>query len=1000
MKSEEATESADLLGVFEGVFGATRATFAGGRISVWDYSDPTHFGSLWKSLEGDEVKTAGRVLIIWPKTPIDESLLPVNTVVHVSPLHWSACAAKKYPQIQVCILDLNPAAHRGQYLYEHYLNCDKGRLTWLRIIQAAHLFGVETANCRFQPDDAAVGIESASNRLFPQLESKRVSIEARHFLDRVRSELTSPQNAENRHAIANVIAPMLLNSEGSSSHHSKALHILLHNACDLPCGKIASPEECPGFDLGLLHIDPPEIVFIDDQAHHGWHAWLSQQSRRLFGVRKGQPVTPVSLLPPKSFLNQIEHSNLFPFGFRFKTSKTGQCPQIVLLDLRLFSGDSFDEELRFLSRIADICEQHLRSPSLDEDWHVRLRSDIGVVKEWLKEPQRETPAHHLALTLPARLVSLLDFSMPVVIFSSTGQTSILKHFALHPNIITEFEKPRFFAAEGCTLVADAENKLYRAIERALGFVLARGKCETLLRLHQPQSRCTNAITHIELYLDETGKRGDLDFAVGGCFAVFNHAGDALALADQFNDILFRNGVLYFHPVCFEPQGMVKAKKQPCDAEVLRGLRDAEQAGCCPMLGFVRIMANKQQPPLSDTGNLFDPNSADQRFVNALTALLEVFLFESLPLILGTQSLKSSPNVSVSVFVAPRAPQLGPAEASEAEYKFGYYRPSKNQIQSFSTDDVTQVIRLLLDSHSTSVNVERLVGIQLVYEKPGFGKPPRHAERFRKRSVKSVVHLKTRDDGQGFANVVVDARNSLCLSLGVSEADLATTVVPDYRALHYVADEVLSANNAQTIYSSIFSKSLPGQLDGDFHYSVRDVSRLLDTGQLAKALIALEIPPQHVPSGQVVSDSRQLAATRCARNLEHLSMQEFAQVAWHCQNTAITKSKVARLATYVDAVKKVVVAQNEPPTDYLQMGKEYLFLSGIKERHYFKNTLLERLNKICDTGVENVSLFQDYRGTRCAYVKCQSCDVARELANRIAEMSWGWGAQQCRDGVKQ
>ncbi len=213
MKSVEPIETADWLGVFENIFNAAHGVFEDGKVSVWDYSNPDGFTSLWKALEDGCVQKASRVLIIWSKTPVDESLFPVNTSEHVSPLHWAACAAKASSQIQVCILDLNPAAHRSQYLYEHYLTCDKSRLSWLRVVQAAHFFGEEQSSGEFRADASLVEIEVVKKRLFPQLAPKRNLTRAGHFVDRIREELTSPKNAENRHAISNIIGSMILRGE-------------------------------------------------------------------------------------------------------------------------------------------------------------------------------------------------------------------------------------------------------------------------------------------------------------------------------------------------------------------------------------------------------------------------------------------------------------------------------------------------------------------------------------------------------------------------------------------------------------------------------------------------------------------------------------------------------------------------------------------------------------------------------------------------------------------
>lgn len=584
MKSEEATESADLLGVFEGVFNGTRATFAGGGISVWDYSDPTHFRSLWESLEGDEIKAAGRVLIIWRKTPIDESLLPVNTVGHVSPLHWGACAVGQFPNVQVCILDLNPAAHRGQYLYEHYLSCDKGRLPWLRVIQAAHLFGVETADGGFQPDATAAGIEAVRNRLFPKLESKRISIEARHFLDRVRSELTSPQNAENRHAISNIIGPMILQSgqlaraDGAKAifikngkqvefpsvvqsevNHRQAFNSILQ-ATGLGCVSHASDvneaqttKESAGWpamnDLcreAGLNPAALRITLVDDQWNHGWYEWLKPfvPNNATFAV----------CADPDHLVQKLEDlrgrtSNL-RFTFTPSISREphdGECLDILLIDLRLFSGN-LARESDFYARLLPLCRKFLvserdsvvasgtsagpeNSSQIESPaWLGFSAAELASVDKWIKSEDGRTEAnHHVCLTLLPRLLALFDMSLPVVIFSSTGQRSIVEKFKPYGNIITDFEKPRVFGQDARNVVAETHAKFASAIERAVRIAAARSACSrlSLSRRVTPTIIASRKAKVAHIFIDESGNLETSEYFSIGAFIVMADSPESL-----------------------------------------------------------------------------------------------------------------------------------------------------------------------------------------------------------------------------------------------------------------------------------------------------------------------------------------------------------------------------------------------------------------------------------------------------------------------------------------
>ena len=670
MKSEETTATADWLGVFEGVLNATRATFVEGNSSVWDYANPEHFSSLWKSLEDESVKNASRVLILWSQTPPDESLFPVNTVEHVSPLHWAACAAKKCPQIQVCVLDLNPTAHRSQYLYEHYLSCEKRRLSWMRVVQAAHFFGSDSINGEFQPDATPVEIEALERRLFPQAERKRGLVLAGHFVDRIRNELTSPQNAESRHAISNIIGPMVLRSgrtlpgetssvvlikHGKKSDfppvvrgtvsHQRALNSILRTA-GLMCAQVSedtSGARTPADSTGWLALDyeceqaginPAElrITLVDDQWSQGWLAW----------IKEGLGPTPVELQvsPDPLFLLQLlratgSESRQFSLSLDvFQNEKRSPKQDILLLDLRLFTGNSTAER-EFLIALDAMLNSLPASGTAAVD-RKSVSDDLEVVRRRLEVLggsgiELSGADHARYVTLLPRLIAQLDFSLPIIIFSSTGQRDVEKQFKNVPSIISDFSKPRHFQGADEDVIPHAENALAGCVAKAICCLRGRKlvqqiQSRPLAALETARKRCAG-FNHFELYFDESGTSHQDSFLCAAMLIGYKTSDDFIYDKDaqcvsqliQHGDIQFWNEKLSNGRTSVVNQWETKADQL------------ADIIGKRPVIPFVI----SRTPQLDKPPNEFDlahPDSFDNALFDLVELLLEIVIIEVLPVV--------------------------------------------------------------------------------------------------------------------------------------------------------------------------------------------------------------------------------------------------------------------------------------------------------------------------------------------------------------------------------
>ena len=111
---------------------------------------------------------------------------------------------------------------------------------------------------------------------------------------------------------------------------------------------------------------------------------------------------------------------------------------ILFLDLRLHQGKSLAVEATFFQRLWTVANQYCDNvpPGSSPQalpWPGFTRKELDMVKEWIEKActldataDRTSPAYRSALTLLPRLVALADHSLPIVLFSSTGQREIVE----------------------------------------------------------------------------------------------------------------------------------------------------------------------------------------------------------------------------------------------------------------------------------------------------------------------------------------------------------------------------------------------------------------------------------------------------------------------------------------------------------------------------------------------------------------------------------------------
>ena len=732
----------------------TVGDFQPGKVAIWDYSQPAHFNALWNVFNKKVLSVVERVLIIWDNTPEDSALHPINPTKHVSALHWAMCASEKTGLgLRIAILDKNPAAHKDSRLYNQFSCCDKGMFDWLKVLQAADLFTFPGAG------ESSPSKETIAARFFSEKVKDRQQRNASFFLQAIKEEITSPIDPSDRHAIANVIGPMLLlqtkpsiERVAEAADQGEALKHLL-TVCKLiePSNDVGSPY------LGIENIHHGRdirIILVDDQAKHGWLQWLTGCVRRFMPEAKVVSLTvndlSVRLVDAVNGLSGDARDKRF--SLRLFGDPQDQTEEILCLDLRLFSGGERKEESDFYTRIFGLwrtLKERARTTKPTRNvgieglepglaWPDNISTEEATIQRWCESDGNEA-GHQATLTLLPRLIAQLDMAYPIILFSSTGQGVMFKRLQDYGNVILDFEKPRFFDPQDASLVRrQTIFRLQNSFSKSLALLEARRKCARL-EAHATawkdatQKRrfpLTNSRYHVELYMDETGFGQGLK--LGGLFAIFENPETPMVLADAFDDTLVEHGVRYFDSFGIGAQpssGRIKSKAETCATEFNSAVTKWSDQGYAVHLGFVQIGGINPFPEANDIFARTD--FGDNRWRFALEALLELFLHETLPAIFGP---RMEGHVSISIFAPTRVLACDEQEAKDYERRFGWSilrKPDGEFVRNehnglllrvFSPNDLYDVLSAIPKRQMADYDLQRALAVKLVYKANRAGRP--------------------------------------------------------------------------------------------------------------------------------------------------------------------------------------------------------------------------------------------------------------------------------------
>jgi hypothetical protein len=516
----------------------------------------------------------------------------------------------------------------------------------------------------------------------------------------------------------------------------------------------------------LAESGPVEFVLIDDQHRNGWGEivkvalGLSESAGNSHPAKRNHKETvAVSIYDSAEFLvAKLEQRAMLQSDQRFELNigKRNWRNEVLLLDLRLFEGYSLQEEAKFFLRVLAIAERFTEREGLP--WPGFSESELTRLRTWLAaaaadgNAKRSDKVYLEVLTLLPRVLSLTDLSLPIVIFSSTGQREITERLKNYGNIITDFEKPRLFGYQSDDMLAQTRAAFWSVVDKALCLCRARLLCSDLLKTAasdkaQPVNReGWSWARHLELYLDESGSASrDADpdatvrvrrpgrkrtspFFIAGLLVPYANAIEAGA--PHLHEKMEQAGLRWWpqdehSPYLLKrrpfrvqkdlPGGKYRAPKRVTE-DFLRCLQPATAAAIC--------LEYSQDIQVEETDNVRLQRRGDNRYRDVLSNLLELVLFDLVP----TLQLDSA--ATLSIFVATRYRSKEEFKNREESVKrhrelFGFH--GDDEYQRYQTVEESSVLPILFEvlarrTLPLGIAVEHARGVTLAY--PAYGRDKR------------------------------------------------------------------------------------------------------------------------------------------------------------------------------------------------------------------------------------------------------------------------------------
>lgn len=693
-----------------------------GTVTHLVVSYSSDFGELWRLGAGFVdwlAKGEKTIVLVWDSTPGNgPGGVPLGQLL--TPFDWAAAVSLRFEASdeswRLVILDLVSAGDEGCHAVKDFRMFRQGLTTLLPHVSI----------CRRQDVDQLLSMVFAPRHAGAKTD--------KDFLRRLWLDgLTRESRQEGRHALANIIGPMLLLPELSgnlpetyrvNAQAQALLSLLQVLGVAKPAGGLDPGREPLKDDRGGGHqrgargefpvpwwtAEKVRGILVDDMFELGWREVLAAA----LGAKPEDIETYGTPAELSGFCKGLvtEAGHLRMGGSIHKEGIFSNPNLVLFLDLRLFQPHQRKEEASFVKVLLSLArEAQEDGPNAESlKWPGFSDAELSAVQTWLVDPGQDQHSGRLtALSLLPRLIALVDPFLPIVLFSSTGNRALVKPFEPYGTIITDFEKPRLWGNDPNEAARLGLSGLSRALARAEALVDARRLCYNVFRLGSVAYKTApfRGMNHLELYVDESGKAGragDRDAAKGGIernrFVISGllvgysdcKSGDEgparlTREMEKPKEIVRKQDkasgktttiVLRWWPANEGDPYLFKgrdARKQPLSGaienvaidDVAKAFLDVSNG--LPLMGLCVEYADSQ--PVGQGDDFSKEWHADNRYRVLLRTLLELFLFDLLPV------LDMKQGTSISIFVATRKRDASEFESGneaivDLARRYGFY----------------------------------------------------------------------------------------------------------------------------------------------------------------------------------------------------------------------------------------------------------------------------------------------------------------------------------------
>lgn len=397
---------------------------------------------------------------------------------------------------------------------------------------------------------------------------------------------------------------------------------------------------------------------------------------------------------------------------------------ILFLDLRLGLAGKFSKQLaNFGLRLLE-SDRNLPWIAGGTD-RESLRAELSAFatgKPTTATMEISTPSSQE--TLLPRILSLLDPTLPIVIFSSTHGTDLIDPFRNYGNLITSFRKPILtgMTRDWSISVRQLRVDFRSTMEQAARILRVRRRFAKLrssvVTIHEEGLMPKNGKRLVEIFFDESGNptRGPNDpprFGVGGLCLV-HQGGPAREAFHRLIDDQLKWGISDNSNL--NPSTLLSRKCVPKLAGIVdkkRGFKkieDAAEKSHSLVTAFTLSVSAADPNTVTRTGppHLLDPHSLDNLYLELLSNCLEILLFHCPLICIGRDEIE--------IFAADRQVSLTSVILRKWQDAFGIQAVAGGY-RSMPFDGVFRIIPPLLRAHRikpADVRIERALAVKLEY----------------------------------------------------------------------------------------------------------------------------------------------------------------------------------------------------------------------------------------------------------------------------------------------